>query len=262
MTYNIRGQAAARRPDHIVKVAEVISEAAPDVIGLQEVHCRTRAAGSDQAETLARLTGLNLAFGRSCALDGGDYGNAVLTRGTVTASEVFPLPGAGEPRSVMRADIEVSQFIPRAARDQRNHRAVMAHEEEPRDGTPDPAPSARDKLQISFFVTHLAAWGRLLRRARLAQIARLGDITAEASLPHVLVGDFNVTPRAEEMRLLMQRGHLRPSDAFTDATFPMLRQRLDYVFVDPRWSVARSEVLHRGPSDHWPVVVTLNLEQQ
>jgi endonuclease/exonuclease/phosphatase family metal-dependent hydrolase len=225
MTYNIRGQAAARRPDHIAKIAEVIAGVAPDIVGLQEVHCGTRAAAGDQAETLARLTGLELAFGRSCSLDGGDYGNAVLTRGTVTASEVFPLPGAGEPRSLMRTDVQL-------------------------DGTP-----------FSFFVTHLAAWGRLLRRARLAQIASLGDITAEAKLPHVLVGDFNVSPRAEEIRLLMARGHLRPSDPFREVTFPMTRQRLDYVFCDPRWSVTRTEVVRRGPSDHWPVVVELRLEQ-
>jgi endonuclease/exonuclease/phosphatase family metal-dependent hydrolase len=224
MTYNIHGLAAARRPDYIVKIAEVITSVAPDIAGLQEVHCRTRQATIDQAETLARLTGLQLAFGRACAMDGGDYGNAVLTRGTVTATEVFPLPGAGEPRSLMRADVQL-------------------------DGTP-----------FSFFVTHLAAWGRLLRRARLAQIANLGDITAAAKLPHVLVGDFNVSPRAEEIRTLMARGHLRPSDSFREVTFPMTRQRLDYVFCDPRWSVIKTEVVHRGPSDHWPVVVELQLE--
>ncbi len=81
MTYNIQGQAAARRPDHVAKIAEVISIVAPDIVGLQEVHCRTKAARIDQGEQLAHLAGLNLAFGRSCAMDGGDYGNLVLTRG-------------------------------------------------------------------------------------------------------------------------------------------------------------------------------------
>ena len=226
MTYNIKGQAAARRPDHIVKIAEVISSIGPDIVGLQEVHCRTRAAGIDQAERLARLTGLELAFGRSCAMDGGDYGNAVLTRGTVLASEVSSLPGAGEPRSIMRTDVHL------------------------------------DGMSFSFFVTHLAAWGRLLRRARLSQIATLGEITARAALPHVLVGDFNVSPRAEEMRTLMALAHLRPADSFRDTTFPATRQRLDYVFCDPRWKIESSEVIRRGPSDHWPVVVRLGLDAQ
>lgn len=225
MTYNIQGQAAARRPDHIVKVAETISGIAPDIVGLQEVHCRTRASGIDQAEQLAHLSGLTLAFGRSCAMDGGDYGNAVLTRGSIKSSQIFPLPGAGEPRSLMQTDVEV-------------------------DGT-----------AFSFFVTHLAAWGSLLRRARLEQIARLGEITAGSALPHVLVGDFNVTPRAEEIRVLMSRGHLRPCGPMGEMTFPMTRQRLDYVFCDPNWEVIRSEVIRRGPSDHWPVVVELKVKE-
>ncbi len=225
MTYNIQGQAAARRPDHVAKIAEVISIVAPDIVGLQEVHCRTKAARIDQGEQLAHLAGLNLAFGRSCAMDGGDYGNLVLTRGDIRQSRVFPLPGAGEPRSVMQTDIDL-------------------------DGT-----------RLSFFVTHLAAWGRLLRRARLEQIARLGDITADAVMPRILTGDFNVSPRAEEIRLLMSRGHLRPCGPLHEMTYPMTRQRLDYVFCDPRWTVIRSEAVRRGPSDHWPVVVELSLRE-
>lgn len=256
MTYNIRGQAAARRADHLVKIAEVISSASPDVVGLQEVHCRTSRSRDDQAETLARLTGLNLAFGRACDMDGGTYGNAVLTRGTVLASEVFDLPGAGEPRSLTRATID---FIPRAARDQGNHRGNRAHEDETRGATADPTSATRDKLRIDFFVTHLAAWGRLLRRARQSQIERVAEITAAAALPHILVGDFNVTPRSRELQFLLARGHLHPSDSFADATYPITRQRLDYVFTDARWRVLHSEVLRRGPSDHWPVVVTAEL---
>ncbi|MGZ8796298.1 MAG: endonuclease/exonuclease/phosphatase family protein, partial [Thermoanaerobaculia bacterium] len=69
MSYNIQGHAAARRPDHIPKIAEVITTASPDVVGLQEVHCRTRASVVDQAEQLAALTGYNLAFGRSCSIE-------------------------------------------------------------------------------------------------------------------------------------------------------------------------------------------------
>ncbi len=111
---------------------------------------------------------------------------------------------------------------------------------------------------LTFFVTHLAAWGRLLRVARMKQIAHLGDITARGALPHVLVGDFNVPPAAEEIRVLLEHGHLRVCGDMKEATFPMTRQRLDYVFCDPRWEVVGSEVIRRGPSDHWGLVVELN----
>ena len=226
MTYNIQGHAASRRPDHLPKIAEVISAASPDVVGLQEVHCRTKASIIDQAEQLATLTGLRLAFGRSCSIDGGDYGNAVLTRHAIAASHVYPLPGSGEPRSVLQTDIGV-------------------------DGAP-----------FTFFATHLAAWGRLLRVARIRQITELADIIARGTFPHVLCGDFNVPPGAEEMNVLLSRGHLRLCGEPGEATFPMTRQRLDYIMCDPRWEIAGSEVIRRGPSDHWPFVAELKLRSE
>jgi endonuclease/exonuclease/phosphatase family metal-dependent hydrolase len=224
VSYNIQGHAASKRNDHIPKIAETIAALAPDVIGLQEVHCRTKASSQiDQAEQIAKLTGLSLFFGKSCAMDGGDYGNAVLTRGTIESARVHPLPGAGEPRSLLEANIIL------------------------------------DDARVLFFVTHLAAWGRLLRNARLSQIAALGDITARGSDPHILVGDFNVPPPAEELRVLLSHGHLRAVGDTRDATFPMTRQRLDYVFCDPRWEYEGGEVVKRGPSDHWPLVARVVL---
>jgi endonuclease/exonuclease/phosphatase family metal-dependent hydrolase len=223
MTYNIQGHAAARRPDHIPKLAEVIAAASPDVVGLQEVHCGTRVSGGDQAEQLATLTGYHLAFGRSCSIEGGDYGNAVLSRHEIRSSRVHPLPGSGEPRSLLQTEI------------------------------------AFGGAAFVFFATHLAAWGRLLRNARIRQITELGDIIARGSLPHVLCGDFNVPPGAEEMNLLMSRGHLRICGEPGEATFPMTRQRLDYILCDAQWEFVTSEVIRRGPSDHWPFVVDLKL---
>jgi endonuclease/exonuclease/phosphatase family metal-dependent hydrolase len=223
MSYNIQGHAAAGRPDFLPKVAEVIASANPDIVGIQEVHCGTRAGPVHQAEVLASLTGMNAVFGKSCAMDGGDYGNAVLTRGTIKSSFTHPLPGSGEPRSVLQTEISV------------------------------------DGIDVLFFATHLAAWGRLLRVARMRQVAELGDILARGSLPHVLAGDFNVPPGAEEIHTLLAHGHLHVIGDFREATFPMTRQRLDYIFADPRWQTVSSDVVRRGPSDHWAIVAELQL---
>lgn len=223
MTYNIQGHAAKGRPDHLPKIAEVISATAPDAVGLQEVHVGTRASSIDQGQRLAELTGLNLVFGRSTSMEGGHYGNVLLTRGRVVSSHVYPLPGSGEPRSALQTDIELDGFT------------------------------------FSIFVTHLAAWGRLLRVARLRQIAELGDVLVRGTLPHALCGDFNVPPGAEEMRVLLSHGHLRVCGEPGETTFPMTRQRLDYIFCDSHWDFVRSEVIRRGPSDHWPFVVDLRL---
>lgn len=223
MSYNIQGHAAARRPDFLPKLAEVIASAKPDVVGLQEVHCGTRAGPAHQGEVLASLTGMSFAFGRSCGMDKGDYGNAVLTGGEIRSTFTHPLPGSGEPRSVLQAEISLGGD------------------------------------ELTFFVTHLAAWGRLLRVARMRQIAELGDITARGSLPHLLVGDFNVPPGGEEIRTLLSHGHLHVIGDFREATFPMTGQRLDYIFADPRWETLHTEVIRRGPSDHWPISAELKL---
>lgn len=225
MSYNIQGHAALRREDHLPKLAEVIAAVNPDIVGLQEVHHHTHVGPIHQGEALARLTGMNLHFGRSTQMAGGQYGNAVLTRGEIRKAYVHPLPGSGEPRSLLQTEVAV------------------------------------DGLELSFFVTHLASWGRLLREARKRQIAELGDIIARGSLPHVLVGDFNVPPAAEEMRTLLSHGHLRICGDAKEVTFPMTRQRLDYVFCDPRWEFVGSEVIRRGPSDHWALVVELKLRE-
>jgi len=225
MSYNIQGHAAVRREDHLPKLAEVIAAVNPDVVGLQEVHCRTRAGPVHQGEVLAHLTGLTHWFGRSCSMDGGEYGNAVLTKGTIKNAYVYPLPGSGEPRSMLQTDVAING------------------------------------VELSFFVTHLAAWGRLLRIARMRQIAELGDIIARGALPHVLVGDFNVPPAADEIRTLLSHGHLRVCGDTKEATFPMTRQRLDYIFCDPRWEFVEASVVRRGPSDHWGIVVELRLRE-
>lgn len=226
MSYNIQGHAAIRREDHLPKLAEVIAAVRPDVVGLQEVHNHTRVGPVHQGEALASLTGMNFHFGRSTIMDGGEYGNAVLTRGSIHSAYTYPLPGSGEPRAVLQTDI------------------------------------ALDGFQFTLFTTHLAAWGRLLKVARMRQVAELGDIIARGNLPHVLVGDFNVPPAGDEIQTLLSHGHLRMCGDAKEATFPMTRQRLDYVFCDPRWEFVSSDVVRRGPSDHWAIVVELNLRDR
>ena len=224
MTYNIQGHAARGRPDHVPKLAEVIAAASPDIVGLQEVHRGTLAYSGDQIAQLSEMTGMQYIFGKSTAMQGGEYGNGVLTRGKVLRSHTHALPGSGEPRALLQVDAEV------------------------------------DGGAFTFYVTHLAAWGRLLRLARLRQIAELGDITARGSLPHILVGDFNVSPGAEELRVLLEHAHLRMCGEQREPTFPMTRQRLDYIFCDARWEFISSDVIRRGPSDHWPILTTMRLQ--
>src|SRR6476659_6854774 len=72
MTYNIEGHAELLHADHIAKIADVINQVKPDIVGLQEVHRKTwQSRFHDQVVELQRLTGLNVYFGPSFGEAGG-----------------------------------------------------------------------------------------------------------------------------------------------------------------------------------------------
>src|SRR4051812_29607093 len=108
MTYNIKGHGALLRPRHIERIAEVIRETKPDIAGVQEMHRGTwKARFRDQAAELERLTGMQLVFGRAMGNGSTEYGNAVLTRGSMFDTVRDAWPGPGEPRSMLGVTIDV-----------------------------------------------------------------------------------------------------------------------------------------------------------
>ena len=227
MSYNIQGYGALFSRRYIESVARVIRKARPDVVGLQEVHRGTWAARfADQVEALAELTGMEAVFGRSLLYRTGEYGNAVLTRGRVTSRQVHCLPGEAERRSLFHTRIELP-------------------------GQP-----------LDFYVTHLAAWGRLARSIRDRQARFIAELLEDTSNPFVLTGDFNAPLGAPELETLRSSDRLHLCGRPGETTHRFMRQRLDYIFANPAWRYLRSEVLRAGPSDHYPVVATLRLEDE
>jgi endonuclease/exonuclease/phosphatase family metal-dependent hydrolase len=223
MSYNMGGHGARWSRRHLDGVARAIVEAEPDVVGLQEVHRETKHSRlEDQAEALGRLTGLAVHFGKSFSPAQGEFGNAVLTRGEVRDARIHPLPGPGEPRTLLHTRIALSGS------------------------------------EIDFYVTHLAAWGRWGRSARSVQIQGLVERLRQADGPFVLVGDLNAPPEAPEIGTLMAAELFRMCGDDVACTHRYMRQRIDYVFADPGWTTASYKVLRTGPSDHWPVLVELH----
>ena len=101
MSYNIRHCAGADRRVDVPRVAEVIKQEKPDFVGLNEVdRCAKRSQGIDMPEELGRLTGLHATFAQAIPLQGGGYGNAVLSREKPQSVLRIPLPG-GEPRVLL-----------------------------------------------------------------------------------------------------------------------------------------------------------------
>ncbi|HYI11574.1 MAG TPA: endonuclease/exonuclease/phosphatase family protein [Thermoanaerobaculia bacterium] len=222
MTFNIEGHASLLRNDHIEEIAAVIRKYNPDIVGLNEAHRGTwQARFGDHVQQLRLLTGLNVVFGRSYTFLGGDFGNAVLTRGDIVASDVHKLPGTGEPRSLLESLIRING------------------------GT------------IQFYVTHTTAWASLGREARGGQLKCINAHVQASSYPYILTGDLNAPPETPEMTAFLGANTLRFAGDPKVATHRVMEQRLDYILADPGWVVRSARVLDDGPSDHRPVLAEL-----
>ena len=222
MTYNIAGHDQLYDTNHIRKIAEVIRQVKPDIVGLEEVHRKTwQARFHDQAKELQALTGLNIFFGPSFGEVGGGFGNAILTRGDLVAVTIHPLPSVGEPRSVIESVIRI------------------------------------DGATLNVYVTHLTSWGRLKSASRDEELQCLARHVRTSRYPYLLLGDFNAPPERDEIRKFRELNAMQVCGEEIGVTIPMLNERIDYVWADYGWQVRSARVLTIGPSDHYPVIAEL-----
>lgn len=222
MTFNI--QSGRQGLD---EVAALIREHAPDVVALQEVDKGTRrSSGADQAEGLARLTGMqHFAHFRAATLHGGDYGVAVLSRHPIIEAKRFSLP------------------TPRGLESRAVARTVLNVEGE----------------EISVYVTHLTNRGSL-SHVRVRQARFISRLMSEDPRPRILAGDLNDAPDSPALLLLSRQ----VTDAFATAgrgpsetyplPFPLPWLRLDYLLACDHLRAVDAWVVRRTASDHLPVV--------
>ena len=227
MTYNIAGHDELFRSDHIARIAAAINLVKPDIVGLQEVHRGTwQSRHHDQLEELERDTGMHGFFGRSVRKGNGEFGNAILTRGEIVSAVVVPLPGRGEPRSLIESVLRI------------------------------------DGATINFYVTHLAAWDRMTASTRARQLTCLARYIQGSPYPFLLTADFNAAPAAPEVASFVRQDTAQLCGGILPTTCPMLHKRIDYVWADYGWEVRETRVPKIGPSDHWPVVTELMWRRQ
>jgi len=172
LTYNIHhGEGTDERFDYD-RLAGIIKKLKPDIVALQEVDRGTeRASGVDQAKSLARFCRMHCAFGQAMPHQGGQYGEAILSRFPIEKTVVHPLPFH-------------SDFEPRAALE------VVIR-------PPGIGP-------ISFVGTHLCHRSDELR---VQQAQRLGQLfPSKEGNPVILAGDFNARPGSEPMSVLLNDG--------------------------------------------------------
>lgn len=222
MSFNIEGHASLLGDAHIRDIAQVIRRHQPDIVGINEAHRKTwQVRFGDHVTQLERLTGMRAAFGRSYRFMGGDFGNAVLTRGEIVAADVKALPGTGEPRTLLETVVRVNG------------------------GT------------IQFYVTHTTAWASINQAARDEQLQCINAHLQASSYPFILTGDLNAPPESGEVARFLDRNVLQFAGDPKAATHRVMEQRLDYILADPGWTVRNARVLDDGPSDHRPVIAEL-----
>ena len=110
MSFNIHHGEGLDGQLDLARIARIIREARADLVGLQEVDRGVeRTRRRDLPAELAQLTGLTVRFDRNIAHQGGDYGNATLTRFPIRQARNVPLKsfGGGEQRGVQELLLDV-----------------------------------------------------------------------------------------------------------------------------------------------------------
>jgi endonuclease/exonuclease/phosphatase family metal-dependent hydrolase len=233
MSYNIHTGIGEDGLLDLPRIAEVIREARPDVVALQEVdvHWGERSQFRDQAQDLAGLLGTRLFFAPIYDLDPllpgqprRQYGNAILSRLPVLYTT--------------------------------NHHITRLSTVEP-NPTPKPAPGFAAAVvlvhgvPIHVYSTHLDF--RPEPAVRAAQVADMLRIMPSG--PNVLIGDFNATPDAPELAPLWRELTAAPTGFTFPADVPV--KRIDYVTVSSGVRVRSASVPETIASDHRPVVADL-----
>jgi endonuclease/exonuclease/phosphatase family metal-dependent hydrolase len=225
LCYNIHhGEGMDKKVD-LMRIARVIRAADPDLVALQEVDNKTKRTGRiDQTAELARLTGFHGRFGKAIDHEGGEYGQAILSRFPTKDPIAHTLPGM--PAREQRIAFEVRVTV--------------------------------DGRQMSFVTKHLDHQEPLLREK---QAAKLNEMFGSVDRPVVIAGDLNATPESKPIKLLAARWTVATADAAL-LTYPSGKpsKQIDYILFRPEkhFRVIAAKVLDEPTaSDHRPVLVVL-----
>ncbi len=236
MTFNIHGG-----QEGLTNVAATIREAAPDIVGLQEVdvHWADRSSFVDEADSLARACGMQVRFGpiyELPALSPGaparEFGVAILSRRPIVRSENHEITRlstqADLPPQIMPGFLQVTLDV--------------------------------GGSHVDVFDTHLDY--RRDPAVRQTQVAEMLGIIGKVGGPAILVGDMNASPEAGELAPLFQT----LTDAWTAGSGPGFTypasapaERIDYVLFTGGIRVRSARVVATQASDHRPLVADLEI---
>ncbi len=231
LTFNIYHGATMKGDFNLDVLANLIKEANPDLVAMQEVDFKTnRAKGYDLPTELGWRTKLAPLFGKAMPYSGGEYGEAVLSRWSFISSQNIALPylTGKEPRAALMITT-VTDFGD----------------------------------TISFVATHLDHEGK---ESRILQTNKINEELSKNRYPTILAGDLNDIPGSETINILEE--HWTPTYNKENPTFTYPStspdRKIDYIMYRPRdkWRVLETKVIQDSiASDHYAYLVTLELLQ-
>ena len=229
LSYNIHHAEGVDGKLDVPRIAQVILSVDPDLVALQEVDKNTIRTGKvNQDIELSRLTKMNSVFGSNITFQGGQYGNAILSKFSIIKNKNFLLPNvdSGEQRGLLQSQIQIS-----------------------------------NKENVLFFSTHLDH--RRSDKERLASAKAINQIISlDNKSPAILAGDFNDVPDSPTLKEL-GKVWLRTNKKIL-RTIPASKpsRQIDYIFVQPkeRWKIIESQVLDEDiASDHRAIFSIIEL---
>lgn len=237
MTYNIHHGEGVDGNLDLDRIAKVIKEVDADLVALQEVDKGVaRTDRRDLPGELAELTGLHAIFANNFNFQGGEYGNAILTRLPIVrwTNTHLTMIRPGEQRGLLQAVLKL--------------------------------PGKGLSREVVLMNTHIDY--RRDDAERLSNVAQFKEIVpGYGDLPIILCGDFNDTPGSRVHRAMSERFQdtwvrAAAGNGFTySSTEP--RSRIDYVWIDSSsrrfLKPVKGRVVQTRASDHLPLVVEFEL---
>lgn len=230
LTFNILHGATTRGDFDLERIAEVIRNASPDLVALQEVDYKTRRAKNyDLATELGLRVKMIPLFGAAMPYDGGFYGESILSKRPIISSRNVPLPHSpgNEPRTALEILTQLESGD-----------------------------------TICFIGTHLEHQKH--SSDRIDQVKKINNVWKDYRYPTILAGDLNDTPHSKPISIL---SHFW-TDTFgenVEFTYPSdnPKVKIDYIMFRPleKWEIQENKVIcDKIASDHCAVLSVLILK--
>jgi endonuclease/exonuclease/phosphatase family metal-dependent hydrolase len=231
MTYNIHHAQGLDGKIDLARIAALIQQEHADIVAVQEVDRGVERTGRrDLPAELAKLTGMSCIFTNNIRFQGGEYGNAVLSRFPVqqwTNTHLTMIKGK-EQRGILQVSLQVQ---------------------------------GRD---LVFLATHLDSQLEAERVASAAEILKL--IQPYAKKPMLLCGDLNTVPGSQTCKRLAEQftdsWSLAGSGAGNTIPAEKPNRRIDYIWFSKEAGLKplKAWVPESEASDHRPVVTEFRFE--